>query len=364
MSKLVLLFLQILIATSAVRSKTVSSGNDFKYIGSFRSRSNVQGRSTQSYDESNYYITNNAGAWNSALNDCKVVLGVNATLVAIESEEEWAFLVDTLQYYGSATDYWTSGIYDPSTTRWRWSANNVELPPFAPWATGYPSTPNTILRVLIKYGSPLDAYWRTVSNTQLHRYICEIQVPTIALPCYQVNDLAIVLDSSGSIGSNNFEIAKGFVERLANAFTIYSPSRLSFITYSNSATTHIDLTNSLSRGTISSTILNTIWESGGTATDLGIELATTQLTSNLRGVPLNMVVLTDGISNSPALTSLAAQAAISSGIRTFSVGITQYVNQQELLEIAGNDTNRVFTTANFDELINLLAPLSLKLCPL
>lgn len=256
------------------------------------------------------------------------------------------------------------------------------MPPFAPWAVGYPSTPSTVLRVLIKYNGPADAYWSTVSNTQLHRYICEvtiydsveisllinldkkkIQVPTIALPCYQSNDLAIVLDSSGSIGYENFEKAKVFVERLASAFSVYASSRLSFITYSSDATTHIDLTNSLSRGTISSTILNVQWEARNTATNAGVALGTTQLTSNLRGVPLNMVVLTDGESNAPKLTVAAAQAAISSGIRTFAVGITQFVNPQELLEIAGNDPNRVFTTENFDELINLLAPLSLKVCP-
>lgn len=77
---------------------------------------------------------------------------------------------------------------------------------------------------------------------------------------------------------------------------------------------------------------------------------------------MNMVVLTDGVSNSPNSTISAAETAIALGIRTFSVGITPNVNQQELLAIAGNDVSRVFTTANFDELVNLLAPLSLKVC--
>lgn len=144
---------------------------------------------------------------------------------------------------------------------------------------------------------------------------------------------------------------------------MYSPSRFSFIAYSNTATVHIDITNALTRGAISSTILTTSWEAGGTATDLGINAGTEVLTSDPRSVPLNMVVLTDGVSNSPTATVFAAQAAIAAGIRTFSVGITPYVNQQELLEIAGNDANRVFTSDNFDELINLLAPLSLKVCP-
>lgn len=362
MLKLTLISLQILIAIGLVLAKGIppATENGLTYIGTFRSRSSD---GTQAYDESNYYISQNAGAWNSAQSDCKALLGDSATLVAIESQEEWDFLVDYLQNFGSATDYWTSGIYDTPNSRWRWVANNVQLPPFAPWGAGYPSTPNSLLRVLIYYGNQYDTYWKTVSNTQLHRYICEIQVPTIAIPCYQVNDLAIVLDSSGSIGSVNFEKAKQFVERLANAFTVYSQSRISFISYSDRATVRIALTNTLTRGAITSNILATPWENGGTSTDLGITEATSQLTSNLRGVPMNMVVLTDGASNYPALTAAAAQAAINAGIRTFSVGITPSVIQSELLAIAGNDVNRVFTTDNFDLLIELLAPLSKKVCP-
>ncbi|XP_037050167.1 collagen alpha-5(VI) chain-like [Bradysia coprophila] len=362
MSRFFLISLQIVIAIGVVLAKGIPSAseNGLTYIGTFRSRSS---EGTQSFDESNYYISQNAGAWNSAQADCKALLGDSATIVAIESQEEWEFLKEILENYGFATDYWTSGLYDPPNSRWRWAANNVQLPPFAPWGTGYPSTPNTLLRVLIYYGNRYDTYWKTVSNTQLHRYICEVQVPTIAIPCYQINDLAIVLDSSGSIGSANFEKAKQFVERLANAFVQYDPSRLSFITYSDRATVRIDLTNNLTPAAISSSILATPWEAGNTATDLAINLATSQLTSNLRGVPMNMVVLTDGASTYPALTVTAAQAAISAGIRTFSVGITQGVNLQELLVIAGNDANRVFTTDNFDLLINLLAPLSLKVCP-
>lgn len=171
-----------------------------------------------------------------------------------------------------------------------------------------------------------------------------------------------MLDSSGSIGSAPFELAKQFVEQLANAFTVYAPSRFAFITYSNAATVHINIDNVLTRGAISSTILSNVWEAGGTATDLGIALGAAVLTSPARSVPLNMVVLTDGVSNSPSATIAAAQAAIGLGIRTFSVGINNY-NLAELLAIAGNDAGRVFTETNFDDLIQLLAPLSLKVCP-
>jgi len=364
MVRLTLIVLQILLATSAVLTKTINSGEELIFIGKFRSSRAIEGGEGRVIDEGNYYISPNSANWAAAQTDCRNQLGPNGTLVAIESEEEWEFLVDTLIDYGFGTTYWTSGMYDPSRTVWRWTVNDIPLPPFAPWGSGYPSTPNTLLRVLVYYTNEYDASWRTVSNSQLNRYICEVQVPTIAVPCYQTNDLAIVLDSSGSIGAANFEIAKYFVNELANAFTVNSPSRLAFITYSSEATTRIDLTNTLSRGAISSTILATPWEAGNTYTNLAIDLAVQQLTSTPRAVPLNMVVLTDGESTVPSATIASANAANALGIRVFSVGITPSVNQQELLTIAGNDPNRVFTTVNFDELVKLLAPLSLKICPL
>lgn len=39
-------------------------------------------------------------AWNSAAADCTNQLGDSATLLAIESEEEWEFLKEILENYG------------------------------------------------------------------------------------------------------------------------------------------------------------------------------------------------------------------------------------------------------------------------
>lgn len=202
--------------------------------------------------------------------------------------------------------------------------------------------------------------------TLIGHYIClflkKVQVPTLAVPCYETNDLAIVLDSSQSIGYDDFEKAKVFVERLASAFTVHSESRLSFITYSNNANIRIDITNTYSRAEISSTILSTPWEAGSTYTNLGMLSAMSQLTNYSQQAPMNMVILTDGESTIPDFTTQVANVAINMGIRLFSVGITEYINNEELLTIAGNDASRVFSTENFDELVNLLTPLSVKIC--
>ncbi|KAJ6617132.1 Lithostathine-2, partial [Pseudolycoriella hygida] len=110
-----------------------------------------------------------------ASNDCQNQLGGAGHLVAIETSAEWDFLTVALESYGFGTTFWTSGMYDPSRAVWRWTKNDESFA-FNSWGPGFPSTPNQLIRVLIYYTNRYDAHWRTVPNTQLHRYICELQL--------------------------------------------------------------------------------------------------------------------------------------------------------------------------------------------
>lgn len=74
-----------------------------------------------------------------------------------------------------------------------------------------------------------------------------------------------------------------------------------------------------------------------------------------------MVILTDGESNEPTLTKAAAELALSKGIRMFAVGVNGAVNQ-ELLDIVGGKSDSVFFTQDFDKLVNLLRPISIRVC--
>lgn len=144
---------------------------------------------------------------------------------------------------------------------------------------------------------------------------------------------------------------------MANALTAYSENRLAFISYSDYPTTRIHKNNTLSREEISSIILNTRWEGGNTATYSGIDLAVEELLSSPRR-QANMIIIlfTSGDSTWPSFTTGAVGWALREEIQTFSVGLTPFINQEELLIIAGNDIKRVFTEENYDELIELLAP--------
>lgn len=93
----------------------------------------------------------------------------------------------------TGTTFWTSGLHDPTTNVWRWSYNHFPLPPFPPWGAGFPSNPpNTSLRVQIYHTSRYDAMWRTVSDTQSHRYICEVNQSSSRF--YLLKDEIFILD--------------------------------------------------------------------------------------------------------------------------------------------------------------------------
>lgn len=180
--------------------------------------------------------------------------------------------------------------------------------------------------------------------------------------CYNNNDLVILLDSSGSIGSKNYATAKEFVNELAKAYAAQSASRVAVYLFSNTVVKVFGLTNTLSADAMSSAILGATYINSNTDTASGIDEAVAEFLAYPRAVPLNLVVITDGLSNDPTATALAAEDAISNGIRTYSVGVGASVDQQELLDIADGNSSHVFNAATFDGLVNVLDPISRTIC--
>lgn len=66
-------------------------------------------------------------------------------------------------------------MYDPSTNVWRWSVNDQPVFPYPPWGPGFPiSPPNPANRILVYHTNRYNAEFRTVGDTQSHRYICKV----------------------------------------------------------------------------------------------------------------------------------------------------------------------------------------------
>ncbi|ODM98848.1 Vitrin [Orchesella cincta] len=349
------------VGESNIESK---SANRFTFIGSSKNLiSKAKGKSSATYQESLYFLSQNAAGQEMANMDCVNIFGPDGSLVSIETQEEHGNITQFLRASGdSGTLYWTSGRFNIDDRVFEWG-NGVQLSPSAPWSANHPNSQLSVTRVaLYTVGSPK---LRTQFNTVSSRYICEVKLGEVgeeAEPCYSDNDLVIVVDSSGSIGQVNYLSALEFAAKLATAWVDNSNNRISVVIYSNSVQSVIGLGESVTVSQIRDRVYNAPYLSGGTASDLGINKAVTEFQSNARAVPKNLVFLTDGVSNSPSATLAAAQKATAAGIRSFSVGITTNINQQELLAIAGNDASHVFNTDGFEDLLKLLQPVSRRVC--
>lgn len=339
-----------------------STGSEVKYLGTLKVPTKV---GTQGFQESDYYVSTST-SWGSAAEErCK---GLEyGGLVAIESQEEWVGIEKLLEKSSVPGDiYWTDGIHSSNDGTYHWASTGLPLPSWAPWpwagnAAGVPQ-PRNDDRVAVYYFNSTYSQWIHSLDSQFLKFICERPNPLEPVPCYNTNDLLILLDSSGSIGTDNYVIAKTFAARLSVAYAEHKDNHMGFVTYSNDVSTIVDLGNSLTPAQLESDIMNAPYKDSGTQTAMGITHSTGLLVNNKRGFTQNLVVVTDGISADPDATREAAQAAIAQGIRTFSVGITDNVNPQELLDIAGGIAENVFRADEFDRLLSLLRGVSVKVC--
>ena len=140
-------------------------------------------------------------------------------------------------------------------------------------------------------------------------------------------DLVFVLDSSGSIGSTNFRTIRNFVNTFVNTLEIGpTRSQVGVIRYSGSAQVLFNLNTYSDRTSLMSAVSNIRYTRGGTDTADALYLLAIQGFVGARplseGVPRVAIVVTDGMSNNPAETVIAAQALRQNElITTYAVGI-------------------------------------------
>ena len=174
------------------------------------------------------------------------------------------------------------------------------------------------------------------------------------------------MDSSGSIGSANFDTMQNFVVNVIKNFEIRANStRVGVIRYASSANIIIPL-GSINNAEQLSTAINSItYISGSTSTDLALDLVPIAFANarNNQGIPHIVILLTDGYSKSPTLTAQAAVRVHDDNIEVYSIGIGSGVNEAELLTIA-SDPNYVYRVTDFstESFAEKLRPLQLTAC--
>lgn len=186
--------------------------------------------------------------------------------------------------------------------------------------------------------------------------------PSPVVECRNDNDVIVILDSSGSIGQENYLKEKLFAYDIARVFGNQETSRFGFTIFSSSILRKVALSNGLTSAEINSKVINAEYMGYQTYTNLPIDDAVAQFDDSNRNVPKNLIIITDGASTDPAATINSITAAKNKGIRSYSVGIGPATSSSELLKLAGGISSRMFTAKNFDELTSLVNPLRSVVC--
>ena len=173
-----------------------------------------------------------------------------------------------------------------------------------------------------------------------------------------------VLDGSGSVSSSDFDMAKNAIADSLEDFTIgANGTRVGFIVYKPSITTHLTLEASATLGIIGSkmAIEGVVYPNGGTNTGAAITTAILHFASvgDVNRVKA-IVVITDGES-SDSVTGPATTAA-NTGITMYAIGVGRNVDDAELLQIVNNENSRVLTIADMSELGTTLGALDTSVC--
>ncbi|XP_034144568.1 collagen alpha-6(VI) chain isoform X3 [Esox lucius] len=182
-----------------------------------------------------------------------------------------------------------------------------------------------------------------------------------------VADIVFIVDESGSIGNENFQLVRGFIHKIVEGLNVGLNSvRVGIVLYSNKASAEVFLNDFLEKSNILSYIKLLPYRGGGTNTGEALDFARKNMynknqgSRKQEGVQQVAIVITDGESQDN-VTSRAA-ALRRSGVTVYAVGIKD-ADEKELTQIASYPaTKHVLKVDNFADLKTLEMRLKKSLC--
>uniref|UniRef100_A0A8C3A682 Collagen alpha-1(XXVIII) chain n=1 Tax=Cyclopterus lumpus TaxID=8103 RepID=A0A8C3A682_CYCLU len=186
-------------------------------------------------------------------------------------------------------------------------------------------------------------------------------------------ELVFVIDSSESVGPENFEIIKDFVNALVDRVTVgRNATRIGLVLYSLEVRLVFNLARYVNKQDIKQAIRNIPYMGEGTYTGTAIRKATQEAFYSSRvGVSKVAIVITDGQTDKrePVKLDIAVREAHAANIEMFALGIvntsdpTQAEFRRELNLIASDpDSEHMFLIDDFNTLPALESKLVSQFC--
>ena len=187
----------------------------------------------------------------------------------------------------------------------------------------------------------------TMKNSSFPFYD-EITSTPFAGQCRTCTDVVFVIDSSTSIGAENFQTLKSFMIDLANEFD-YTSTRVGIYQYGSRVLGRRGLTNN--KLLVIRSLQNLPYIGGRRSTATAVSFARGHLNARGRRICNRKIFLvTAGTATDshriPAITLLVQRA----GFDVITVGVTNSVSEAELLTFALGKQDNVFTVDDFDSL--------------
>ncbi|XP_052101554.1 uncharacterized protein LOC127735434 [Mytilus californianus] len=180
-------------------------------------------------------------------------------------------------------------------------------------------------------------------------------------------DIYFVMDSSSSIGRQNYEKQKSFLVNLVRKFDIGSDkTRVGVIPFSNDYRVAVPLGLINDIGGLSKAIHNIPYKRGGTHTAAALKYVKNfgfaSGTSRQNAAQI-VIVLTDGYSRDPESTKHEAKKLHDAGINTFVIGIGDGIDMEELRSIASDPNDKhLFLVDDFNALDSIKDLLVSRAC--
>ena len=167
-------------------------------------------------------------------------------------------------------------------------------------------------------------------------------------------DVVFVMDSSGSIGPDDYNREKQFVKELINVFTI-SPTaaRISTIIYSDNPKLVFDFETYQDKAGINAAIDNLEFLGNRTRIDKALALALQVFSRSRPSVPRIAFVLTDGKQTEDfdaKPLDVAARPLHELGVQVYVIGIGGHVDLDEL-DLIAKRAQDLFTVDSFERLL-------------
>ena len=188
-----------------------------------------------------------------------------------------------------------------------------------------------------------------------------------AIPCQSYPDIVFVIDSSGSIGASHFQQALSFTADLVSEFRIGKDfTRIGVITYNSEVITseQIELNRFYDASELSAAIRGIQYTGGSTQTGGAIQYATDTMFNTNNGARNDGrskvgIVLTDGQSHDDVIRP--SNAAHNASINLIAIGISNGIDENELLAIAGSP-DQVYLVDMFVDLPSFSASIEIASC--